>query len=638
MTLPTRVGREGTTLCGIAGGMTMGGRSIDKRAVQPMADALRHRGPDDEGFYLSPTGRAALAHRRLSIIDLNTGHQPIFNETGELAVVLNGEIYNFQSLRKELTARGHRFSTETDTEVLVHLYEDFGPDCVTRLRGMFAFALWDDRDGTLFIARDRMGKKPLYYIEAAGRLWFASEIQALYNQPGFHRELDETAIDLLMAHSCIPSPRTIFRQIKKLPPAHYLLARGHQITVSRYWLPSAEPPLDLPFEEAQQEFIRRLDEAVRLRMISDVPLGAFLSGGVDSSIVVAMMSRLSLRPVKTFSIGFKEDEFNELPFAREVASRYRTDHHEEIVEPRAIELLPRLVQHYGEPFGDSSALPTWYLSEVTRRHVTVALSGDGGDEAIAGYPWYPTVQRINRAARYVPKSLAAAGHKLLAGLHVPTAFGRMDRFLELLSLDEASRYESLRSGVSEPARWALYHPEFRKRLSGSEGGYIRQAYAICRAGDDLTRMQMTDLMTYLPEDILVKVDRASMAHSLECRAPFLDHELVEFLLRLPPEYRLLGGVGKRLAKEAMKDGFPEGFLEREKMGFSVPLAQWFRRDLREFAEQKVLNGALRRWGMFDLDHVRRLFVEHHSGIREHHVTLWNLTVLAQWFEEFLDRP
>ena len=625
-------------MCGIAGGLTMNGRSIEKGDVQPMADAIRHRGPDDEGFYFSPTGRAALAHRRLSIIDLKTGHQPIFNETGELAVVFNGEIYNFQSLREDLLAKGHRFSTETDTEVLVHLYEEFGPDCVTRLRGMFAFAIWDERDGTLFIARDRFGKKPLYYVECGGRFWFASEIQALYDRPGFDRQLDEAAIDLFMAHSCIPSPRTIFRQIKKLPPAHYLLVRGHRVTVSRYWLPTAESRLDISFEEARQEFIRRLEEAVRLRMISDVPLGAFLSGGVDSSIVVAMMSRLSSRPVKTFSIGFKEEEFNELPFAREVAARYRTDHYEEIIEPRAIEILPRLVRHFGEPFGDSSALPTWYLSEVTRRHVTVALSGDGGDEALAGYPWYPTIQRINRAAHYVPRFLASAGHKMLGGFDLPAPLRRLDRILEILSPDEASRYESLRTGLRRPARWVLYHPEFRARLSGGDDGYIRRAYAVCRAKDDLTRMQMTDLMTLLSEDYMVKVDRASMAHSLECRAPFLDHELVEFLLRLPPEYRLLNGAGKRLAKEAMKDGFPEGFLEREKMGFSAPLVRWFNRDLKEFAEQKILHGVFKRWRIFDLDEVRRLFDEHRSGARENHATLWNLIVLAQWIEEFLDRP
>ncbi|MBI3812627.1 MAG: asparagine synthase (glutamine-hydrolyzing) [Nitrospirae bacterium] len=624
-------------MCGIAGGMSLGGRSIEKADVQPMADAIRHRGPDDEGFYRSPTGRAALAHRRLSIIDLKTGHQPIFNETGELAVVFNGEIYNFQSLRKELVAKGHRFATETDTEVLVHLYEEFGPDCVTRLRGMFAFAIWDERDGTFFIARDRMGKKPLYYLEAAGRFWFASEIQALYDRPGFDRELDETAIDLFMAHSCIPSPRTIFRQIRKLPPAHYLLARGHRVTVSRYWLPQAGPRLDLSFEEAEHEFVRRLEEAVRLRMISDVPLGAFLSGGVDSSIVVAMMSRLSSQPVKTFSIGFKEEDFNELPFAREVAARYRTDHHEEIIEPHAIEILPRLVRHFGEPFGDSSALPTWYLSEVTRRHVTVALSGDGGDEALAGYPWYPAIQEINRAARYVPRFMASAGHKMLGRFNLPAVFQRMDRVFELFSSDEATRYESLRTGLRGPVRQALYHPEFRARLSESRDGYIRHAYELCRANDDLTRMQMTDLMTYLPEDILVKVDRTSMTHALECRAPFLDHELIEFLLRLPPEHRLSHGIGKRLAKEAMKDGFPDGFLKREKMGFSIPLMRWFNRDLKEFAEQKVLHGVFKRRRIFDLEQVRRLFDEHRSGLRDHHATLWNLTVLAQWIEEFLDR-
>jgi asparagine synthase (glutamine-hydrolysing) len=625
-------------VCGIAGGMSIGGRSIEKRDVQSMADALRHRGPDDEGFYASPTGRAVLAHRRLSIIDLKTGHQPIFNETGELAVVFNGEIYNFQLLRDDLIARGHRFSTGTDTEVLVHLYEEFGPDCVTRLRGMFAFAIWDERDGTLFIARDRFGKKPLYYLEAEGRIWFASEIQSLYDRPGFDRVLDETAIDQFMAHSCIPSPRTIFRQIKKLPPAHYLLARGNGVRVSRYWLPMAESRLDLSFEEAQQEFIRRLEEAVRLRMISDVPLGAFLSGGVDSSIVVAIMSRLSSQPVKTFSIGFKEEEFNELPFAREVAARYRTDHHEEVVEARAIEVLPRLVRQFGEPFGDSSALPTWYLSEVTRRHVTVALSGDGGDEALAGYPWYSYIHRINRVARYLPRFLPMAGHRLLGGFALPAPLRRLDRILEVLSPTEAERYEQLRTGLSRAARRALYHPEFRTRLTNGDDGYIRRAYSLCRAKDDLTRMQMTDLMTLIPEDYMVKVDRASMAHSLECRSPFLDHELVEFLLRLPPEYRLLKGVGKRLAKEAMKDGFPEGFLVRAKMGFSIPLVRWFNRDLRDFAEQKILHGVFKRWHLFDLDEVRRLFEEHRSGAREHHVTLWNLTILAQWIEEFLDRP
>lgn len=616
-------------MCAISGIAAFKGPGVQEAALRKMTGALRHRGPDDEGYFLDPKGKVALGHRRLSIIDLSTGHQPVFNEDGRLAVVFNGEIYNYLELRSELEKKGHRFSTRSDTEVILHLYEERGADCVERLRGMFAFALWDGRNDELFLARDRAGKKPIYYAVADGVFYFASEIQALYEIPEISKEIDDDAIDLYLTYSYIPSPYSIYRAIRKLPPAHYLRFNADGLTVGRYWRPDYSRKIRIDYEEAKQELVRILSRSVELRLISDVPLGAFLSGGIDSSAVVALMSRFSSQPVKTFSIGFPDKEYNELAYARQVAERFRTEHHEFMVEPNHLDVLFEIVRHYGEPYGDSSALPTWYLSRITRKYVTVALNGDGGDELFGGYAWYPVIHRFNQAAHPISRKLIRYLHPLGKGL-LPR---RINRGFELLEQGEAERFQTLRSYMDRAQRGALYHEQFRRRLRGRAEEYLCQLYDETLP-DDYDRSFCADFLSYLPEDLLVKVDRASMAHGLECRSPFLDQELVEFSCGLPPEWKIQGGRSKRILKDAVADWFPDGFLDRPKMGFSVPIGKWFRGELKPFIWDKLLQGPLTRRSLLDAESVKALLMEHERGLRNHETRLWNMLMLSLWFEAY----
>jgi asparagine synthase (glutamine-hydrolysing) len=615
-------------MCGISGIATFKESGVPEGMIQKVTDALRHRGPDDDGYFRDPDGKAALGHRRLSIIDLSSGHQPIFNEDGRIAIVFNGEIYNYLELRTELEQKGHTFSTRSDTEAIVHLYEEMGPDCVHRLRGMFAFALWDGHREALFLARDRVGKKPLYYAHVNGVLYFASEIQALYEVPEIPKELDYEAIDLYLTYSYIPSPHSIYRSIRKLPPAHRLLFNADGLTVSRYWRPDYRPKSRLSYEDAKGELLRIFADAVRLRMISDVPLGAFLSGGVDSSAVVAQMSRLSNRPVKTFSIGFPDKEYNELAYAGEVARLYKTDHQEFMVEPSRLDVLSEVVRHYGEPYGDASAIPTWYLSGLTRQQVTVALNGDGGDELFGGYHWYRVIHSLNRAAtigRPLARAVLPLGERLLPR--------RVRRGIELLSQDEPKRFQALRSFLGAKDRAALYHETFRQRLAMEAEEYL------CRLYDealpyDYDRAFEADFLSYLPEDLLVKVDRASMAHGLECRSPFLDQELVDFACSLPPEWKIHGNKSKRILKEAVGGWFPKGFVDRPKMGFSVPIGKWFRGELRPFIWDRLVSGPLSRMPLLETDTIKTLLTEHFEGVRDHETRIWNILMLSLWFEEY----
>ena len=594
-----------------------------------MCDAVRHRGPDDEGYFREGNGRAALGHRRLSIIDLASGHQPVFNEDGRVGVIFNGEIYNFLELREELEARGHRFSTRSDTEVIVHLYEEMGPACVQRLRGMFAIALWDGRTDELFVARDRVGKKPVYYALVDGTLYLASEIQALYGIPGLSKEIDYEALDLYLTYSCIPSPHSIYKAIRKLPPAHSLLFNARGLTLTRYWQPDYRRKTTLDYEGAKRELLRILSDAVRLRLISDVPLGAFLSGGVDSSAIVALMSRLSESRVKTFSIGFPDDDFNELAYAGQVARLYKTEHHEFMVEPRRLDVLSDIVRHYGEPYGDSSAVPTWHLSRVTRQHVTVALNGDGGDELFGGYFWYRVIHQFDQASNPVSRWLAQQLHRAGAGL-LPRRIGRG---LELLALSDAQRFQALRSYISARDRGALYHEDFRRRIAVGAEEYIYRLYDQSMPCD-YDRSFAADFLSYLPEDLLVKVDRASMAHGLECRSPFLDQELVDFAASLPAAWKIDGGRSKRILKDAVGDWFPPGFMDRRKMGFAVPVGKWFRGELKPFIEAKLVHGPLRRLPLFNQGAIENMLAEHFAHGRDHETRIWNLLMLALWFEEY----
>ncbi len=561
------------------------------------------------------------------MIDLATGHQPIFNESGTVAVVFNGEIYNFLELRNELTAKGYRFRTNSDTEVIANLYDHAGADCVHRLRGMFAIAIWDERRQELVLIRDRLGKKPIYYAETPGGFYFASEIQPLAEIPGLSREIDERAIDLYLTYSCIPSPWSIYRAIRKLPPAHLLRVRGSEVTLERYWQPSFEPKLSLDYEEAKGELLKLFTESVRLRMISDVPLGVFLSGGVDSSAVAAVMSTISPGPIKTFSIGFPDPRYNELAHARVVARHYRTEHHEWMVEPQALDVLPEIVRTYGEPYGDSSAIPTWYLSRLARSQVTVALNGDGGDELFGGYPWHRVIPALNRMAAFAVPSL-------MRGIASLSILPRRARTLaELLSMTETQRVQRLRSYLFEPGRQRLYHRDFRERVNGSADRYLAEVYD---AGslDRYDRVFKMDLLSYLPEDLLVKVDRASMAHGLECRSPLLDHLLLEFACRLPAEWKIRRGRSKHIFKEAVSPLFPRGFLDRPKMGFSVPIGEWFKSEWKPWVSATLLDGPLSRRSILDRRELQAILAEHNSGGRSHETLIWNLAMLSLWFEEY----
>ncbi len=611
---------------------------VDRDLLSRMNDRLIHRGPDDGGLWTSSDGRAGLAMRRLSIIDVSSGRQPLSNEDGTVWIVFNGEIYNFQSLRTELEAKGHRFKTHSDTETIVHLYEEEGVDCVKRLRGMFAFSLWDAPRRRLLIARDRFGKKPLFYVDHGGRLAWASELQALQTLDDWPREVDPAALDLYLSLQYIPSPRTIYKAVKKLPPAHRLVMEGGKVTVERYWdLPLDAPPLKMDVEEAKAAIREKLQESVKLRMISEVPLGAFLSGGVDSSAVVAFMSRVSEKPVKTFSIGFEEEAFSELPYARAVARRYGTEHTEFMVKPEMAEVLPLLARHYGEPFADASALPTYYVARETRRHVTVALNGDGGDENFAGYLRHVAAAAVDRA-RFLPdalwKSSAAALRVLTDRSGTKGLVWRLRRFAEAAGeADPAARHLGFACFFSEPAKRDLYAPAFAAQAG--EGAAFRYLHEIFERGRNLDKINRTlyaDFSSYLPECLMTKVDVASMAVSLEGRSPLLDHEFAELVFRMPGAWKLRGLTqGKWIFKEAVRDLLPPEILSRPKMGFGIPLGPWFRQGpLRALFEETALSVEAIKRGYFREEALRSLFDEHLSGRRDHGYRLWSLLMLELW--------
>jgi asparagine synthase (glutamine-hydrolysing) len=623
-------------MCGIAGQISFN-KPVEPEQLKLMLSALIHRGPDDEGLYITnqeSLPSVGLGHRRLSIIDLSPlGHQPMSNEDATVWIVFNGEIYNFKRLRHDLEEKGHVFRSYTDTEVIIHLYEEYDTSCLQLMRGMFAFALWDEREKRLFIARDRVGKKPLYYAETAQGFYFASEINALFDVPSIKRDLDYGALDLYMTNSYIPSPLTILKEVKKLPPAHFLIYENGGIRIERYWELHFTPKLDFSFYEAKRLVQEKLEEATAIRLFSDVPLGCFLSGGVDSSTVVALMSGLSNKPVKTFSIGFAESAFDERPYARTVAERYNTEHHEFLVTPNAVEILPELVRHYGEPFADSSALPTWYLSKMTKEHVTVALNGDGGDELFAGYNWYATGAMLARAAGICPQSVAAIVRYLLGRHPQGSILRKCSRFFDLLGKIPAARFADLRTEIKADFKGKLYSPELAQNLRSAPESYLENSYNQGVGTDDLDRMLYTDTMTYLPEDLMVKVDRATMAHSLEARSPFLDHELMEFVASLPSDFKINKHGSKYILKEAVKDFFPQGFFDRPKMGFSVPLSTWFKGDWNSYVFDKLYRGALKDTSLFNTKVIKEILVESGgNGYNDSSSLIWRLLILAEWFE------
>jgi asparagine synthase (glutamine-hydrolysing) len=623
-------------MCGIAGIVSLGDRPVATEEVQSMCAAIVHRGPDDEGFFVAPG--VGLGMRRLSIIDLATGHQPVGNEDGSIQVVLNGEIYNFQELRCDLERRGHSFYTATDTETIVHLYEDRGARCVEAMRGMFAFALWDGRNRTLLLARDRLGVKPLYYAEAGGRLLFASELKAILQLPEIERKLDPKSVNYLFTFQSTSRSDSIIEGVKKLPPGHILIAAaGKKPVIERYWDVRFEPD----YGKSEDYFVERLrellDESVRLRLVSDVPLGAFLSGGVDSSSVVAAMARLGADPLKTFSIGFKEAAYNELPHARSVAQRFGAEHHELVLEPDALKIIDDLAWFLDEPFGDPSCIPTYMVSKLAAGHVKVALSGDGGDELFGGYDKYVVEgdDRRYKIPRLLRNALGAAARLMPDGMR-----GR--NMLYHFSLEGAERYlDSIVLFTDEQKRKLFRADEIA--ASDPYEPWRRELRAIAEAdGNWLSALQYMDLMGYLPNDILTKVDRMSMAHSLEARDPLLDHKLVEFAATIPPELQLRGGVTKYIFKRALRGVLPDEIIDRRKQGFAVPLEHWFRGELDGFVRDLLFSSRSRQRGIFNFafidsflkQHERRRSANLHVWTNVH---VWTLISFELWCRTFLDR-
>jgi asparagine synthase (glutamine-hydrolysing) len=628
-------------MCGICGKVNLDGGLVDESVLTSMTNSLIHRGPDDKGIYRK--GIIGLGHRRLSIIDLSpAGHQPMCNEDGTVWIVCNGEIYNFQELRQDLVGKGHVFRSKSDTETIIHLYEEYGTKCLKFLRGMFAFAIWDEKDCSLFLARDRTGKKPLYYSFDGKSFCFGSEIKAILADESFGRVPDYEAIHHYLTFQDVPSPWTAFEGIKKLPPGHFLLVRNGAVQIQRYWKLSYLPKLTIKENDLKAEIIDRLKEAVRIRLVSDVPLGAFLSGGVDSSAIVALMAGMLKEPVKTFSIGFREKAYNELKYARMVAEKFRTDHTEFLVEPNAVEILPKLVWHYNEPFADASAIPTYYVSKLAREHVTVILNGDGGDENFAGYGRYASNEFSRHLNRFFPAPLA----RMLLMAIMPLPHGkdplnfiwRAKRFLQEYVHSPELRNAHWLCNFSTNMKPRFYTEEFLARVGRSDSfDLLFQKYDEAVAEDFLDKTLYSDVMMYLPDDLLVKVDVASMANSLEARSPFLDHEFMEFVARIPSGLKLKGRITKYILKEALRGILPEEVLFRKKMGFGVPIDHWFRNELKEMAYDTLLSERAVQRGYFRKDAVKKILDEHASGAWNWHNHIWSLLMLELWHIQFIDK-
>lgn len=628
-------------MCGIVGMVQRGERPVDENLLARMCEAIRHRGPDEDGFYKNAS--VGLAMRRLAIIDLKGGQQPIPNEDRSAWIVFNGEIYNYRELRADLEKLGHHFHTDCDTEVIIHAYDRYGADCPKYLRGMFAFAIWDERKQELLLARDRVGKKPLLYARLNNQLVFASEFTALLLHPDISREIDRNALHYYLSFMCVPAPLTAYRDIRKLEPGHTLryTPLDGEIKIERYWQPDFSQKLKMTEEEAGERAVAHLREAVRVRLMSEVPLGAFLSGGIDSSAVVALMSEQSSEPVKTFSIGFEEQDFSELHHARRVAEHIGADHHEFIVRPNAMEVLPTLVEHYGEPYADSSAIPTYYVARETRKHVTVALNGDGGDECFAGYERYAAMQLAEKYHR-LPNALrqaviGRAVELLPAPANNRTRLGRVKRFMRAAALPKVERYLRWTSVFDREAQSELYSESFRRETASLDAAnFLKPWFTRANGTGLLDATLLADTMTYLPNDLLVKVDIASMAVSLEARSPFLDHHVIEFAASLPEKMKLRGLTTKYLLKRVLKQLLPAENLERRKMGFGVPIGHWFRHEMQAFLRETLLSEKALRRGLFKTQASTRMIEQHVSGKQDFAHQLWTLLMLELWFQRFID--
>ena len=614
-------------MCGICGAYYFHSQKpVGLDLIDSMCRQIIHRGPDDQGTFVK--GPLGLGMRRLSIIDLVTGSQPIFNEDQTVCTVFNGEIYNFQELRSDLIQRGHRFATEGDTEVIVHLYEEYGIDFVTHLNGMFAIAVWDARRRRLVIVRDRLGQKPLYYTKTRDGIVFGSELKCLAECEGVCGEIDHESVYHYFTLGYMPHPWTIYRDVRQLPPAGRLVIEADRQTVELdyYWQIDTRIDRSLTREDAGEQLRQLVEDSVRRRMISDVPLGAFLSGGLDSSIIVALMAKHSSSPVKTFHIDFAESEYSEREYARAVAERFGTDHHELVVQPSAVDILDDLVKILDEPFGDSSAVPTYYVSQITRQHVTVALAGDGGDESFGGYERYQRILRRPNLPVAVRKALGGVG----AAVHccLPrTAPGR--RYFRALGLDSFRHFVV---GTCEYETRELLTPEFMESLSGfSTFNSVRNVMEEVDGSDRLNPFSSFDLHYYLPDDICVKVDRMSMAHSLELRAPFLDYRVVEFASRLPSEWKIRGDITKLILKETFGGELPDAVLKQRKWGFAMPMEHWLRGELKPALQEALEDPSMKQAGIFRMQEIHDLAKEHWSGARDRRDILWRYLFFRRWW-------
>lgn len=640
-------------MCGIAGAAwTDTRRALSDDALRAMVDRLVHRGPDDSGSYRD--AHAALGFRRLSIVDLAGGHQPLSNEDGTVWTVFNGEIYNFPALRHRLEARGHTLRSTGDTEVLVHLYEDEGPGMFPLLRGMFALAIWDAPRKTLVMARDRLGQKPLVYRHDGSRIVFASELKALLALPASDapRRVDPQALDSYLTLGYVPHPATILEGTHKLPPAHYAVWHDGRLTIDRYWNPQWDVERERPMEDDVKELRTTLADAVREQMIADVPLGAFLSGGIDSTIIVGLMQAASSRPVKTFSIGFDDKAFDETHFAAMAAKHLGTDHHTFKVTPKAWETLPALAWQFDEPFADSSAVPTWYVARETRRAVTVALTGDAGDELFGGYERYRALALANMMDRIPAGPRGVLGGAIARALPSKTAvksrMRKVKRWLEGMVEPPETRYLQWIAYFPEAQRLALYSEEWLEALAeaararpdqADPNSFLTRAYGAAPHRDPVTRTTITDMLSYLPCDLLVKVDMASMAHSLECRSPLLDHRVVELALAMPlrRKLRLPGRQTKIVFRKAFEEYIPPAIMKRSKMGFGVPIDRWLQDDLRDELRAVLLDPIALNRGIFRPDAITRLVQDHIEARHDHTYRIWALLMLELWFRNYVDK-
>lgn len=630
-------------MCGICGIYNFRNfKPIRKELLKKMCAVLEHRGPDDEGIFINQQSgfSVGLGHRRLSIIDLSLqGHQPMCNEDESIWIVFNGEIYNFLELRENLIKKGHKFKSKTDTETIIHLYEEKNEKCLDDLRGMFSFAIWDEKDNKLFLARDRIGKKPLFYYLDDEKIIFASEIKSIIQHDTVKREVNLEALDDYLTYLSVSGPKTMFKNIWKLLPGHYMVCSLRGCNIREYWDVSFSNVINKDEDFFKGRLLELLSECVKYRLISDVSLGAFLSGGIDSSVIVALMSEVLKNPVLTSSIGFEEKEFNELDYARVISEKYKTNHSEYMVTPKITNILDKLVWHFDEPFADSSAIPTYYVSKMAKKSVTVALSGDGGDELFAGYRRY-YYDRLENRLRIIPEFLRRYLIGSIAGIY-PKAdrlpqFLRAKTLLTNISLSPERGYYNTRSIFNDSLRRDILNEEVSRELKNYDPFSILEKYfKKANTDDPLSRIQYVDIKTYLVDDILVKVDRMSMAHSLEVRSPLLDHKFLEFAASIPSGYKLRKKKSKYIFKESIKDKLPREIYLRKKMGFSVPLDIWFRNELKEITQELLLDKHSAKHGFFKRDRIENIWMLHQRGKRNLGTNLWGLLMFELWYKKFI---